>query len=37
MITVDAMPMTSTGKIQKHLLRQKHAAHYNRDPGEGQP
>lgn len=33
-IVVEAMPMTSTGKIQKHLLRQKHAAHYK---GEGRP
>ena len=27
-IVVEAMPMTSTGKIQKNVLRQHHAAHY---------
>ena len=27
-IVVEAMPMTSTGKIQKNVLRQNHAAHY---------
>ena len=27
-IVIEAMPMTSTGKIQKHILRQNHAAHY---------
>jgi acyl-CoA synthetase (AMP-forming)/AMP-acid ligase II len=28
-IVVGAMPMTSTGKIQKHVLRQRHAKHYD--------
>ncbi|MFT3696720.1 MAG: AMP-binding protein [Kofleriaceae bacterium] len=27
-IVVDSLPMTSTGKIQKHVLRQQHARHY---------
>jgi acyl-CoA synthetase (AMP-forming)/AMP-acid ligase II len=27
-IVTDAMPMTSTGKIQKHVLRQRHAKQY---------
>ncbi|WP_156289679.1 class I adenylate-forming enzyme family protein [Oceanobacillus salinisoli] len=28
-IFVDELPMTPTGKIQKHILRQKHASHYS--------
>ncbi len=28
-IVVDRLPMTSTGKIQKHVLRQRHAKHYD--------
>ncbi len=27
-IVADALPMTSTGKIQKHVLRQRHAQHF---------
>jgi acyl-CoA synthetase (AMP-forming)/AMP-acid ligase II len=27
-IVIDALPMTSTGKIQKHVLRQRFAEHY---------
>ena len=28
-IVVDALPMTSTGKVQKHVLRQRYAKHYD--------
>ena len=33
-IVRESMPMTSTGKIQKHLLRKEHAEHYR---GSGKP
>ena len=28
MIVVDELPKTSTGKIQKNVVRDQHAAHY---------
>jgi acyl-CoA synthetase (AMP-forming)/AMP-acid ligase II len=30
-IVVNELPMTSTGKIQKHLLRERHARHYEKE------
>jgi acyl-coenzyme A synthetase/AMP-(fatty) acid ligase len=27
-IVVDELPKTSTGKIQKNLVRERHASHY---------
>lgn len=30
-IVVDELPRTSTGKIQKHVVRERHAAHYGSD------
>jgi acyl-CoA synthetase (AMP-forming)/AMP-acid ligase II len=32
-IVTDALPKTSTGKIQKNVLRERHAGHYGPGPG----